>query len=227
MPAWFGLGGARLLFAIGVLLSAAFAGLGGPNSARAQSPAAIVEEIDSQSMALRPLEFLSPGREIQLLAGEVLVLGYLLSCLHETITGGRVTVGETESHVSGGLVVREVVECHGGRADLSVQEASKSGGMPVRAGADGEDQPELVYSTMPVFVFPEQTDRLVITPQDSGSDRAAYAVHGRGLDLADLNVRLSPGKLYQARVGGEVRLFKVAPSAQARKDKIVGRLVRF
>ena len=227
LPAWFGIGGARLLLAIGALLPAAFVGVGGPLPARAQSPAAIVEETGSQSAAVRPLEFLNPGREIQLLADEVLVLGYLRSCLHETITGGRVTVGETESHVAGGFVEREVVECHGGRADLSLQEASKSGGLPVRAGASDGDEPEVVFSTMPVFVFPEQIGRLVITPRDLGSDRASYAVDGRDLDLAALNVRLSPGKLYEARVGQAVRLFKVAPSAMAKKDKIVGRLVRF
>lgn len=232
MPAWFGIGGARHPLVILAWLQAVLLGVGVPIPVHAETPAAtvpaaIVEETDSLTAAVQPLEFLSPGHEIQLVANDVLVLGYLQSCMHETITGGRVTVGETESRVVGGLVVREVVECHGGRADLSLQEVSKSGGLPVRAGATGDDQPELVFSTTPLFVFPEQTERLVITMLDPGDNRASYAVHGRELDLAKLNVRLSPGKTYEARVGQAVRLFKVAPSARAKGDKIIGRLVRF
>lgn len=229
MPTMFGIDGARSILAVLAWLPAAWLGVGAPESARAQVPAAIVEDTDGASAALQPLEFVNPGQVIQLVAGEVLVLGYLRSCLHETITGGRVIVGESESRVVDGMVVREVVECQGGRAALSNQEASKSGGLPVRSGegSAGEEQPALVYSTMPFFVFPEQTDRLVIAMRGNGSNRASYAVDGRSLDLAKLNVRLLPGRLYEARVGQAVRLFKVAPSAMAKKDKIVGRLVSF
>ena len=66
------------------------------------------------------------GQVIKLAPSDVLVLSYLKSCEHETITGGTVTVGTERSDVQGGQVVRAKVPCDGGKMRLTAEQASQS-----------------------------------------------------------------------------------------------------
>ena len=59
------------------------------------------------------------GKVIRLRPKESIVLGYLRSCWHETITGGTVIVGAEQSDVQGGKVVRRKVMCDGGKIALT------------------------------------------------------------------------------------------------------------
>ena len=49
----------------------------------------------------------------------MLVLSYLKSCEHETITGGTVRVGTDKSDVEGGKIARAKVPCNGGNMKLA------------------------------------------------------------------------------------------------------------
>ncbi len=219
----------RCLFGAAITAFVVAAPLPGPPVVWAAGPAAIVEDVIPTSSAIRPMDYLSAGRVITLGPGEELVLGYLLSCLHETITGGQVTVGETESQVVDGLVVRELVECDGGQTDLSLREASQSGGMPLRAAEDEEGAPKTitVYSTSPVFTFSDKVAEVEITPLDRIGRKRLLPVATTSLDLAKVGVRLTPGVAYEARAGAAVRRFKIARWASNAGGKIIGRLVRF
>ncbi len=69
---------------------------------------AIVEEIESVNAKLPYMDGVTPGTVIDLARNERLVLGYLASCIDETITGGSVVVGTTQSVVNGGTVSRVI-----------------------------------------------------------------------------------------------------------------------
>jgi hypothetical protein len=52
---------------------------------------------------------------IKLAPGDVLVLSYLMSCEHETIAGGAVTMGAERREVQDGQIIRAKAPCDGGK----------------------------------------------------------------------------------------------------------------
>src|SRR5215468_9565426 len=89
-------------------------------------PTALVEDVNSTTADVGFMDYVGSGQVIKLQPRDVLVLSYLKSCEHETITGGTVTVGAEQSEVQDGQVVRTKVACEGGRIRLTSQQASKS-----------------------------------------------------------------------------------------------------
>ena len=75
-------------------------------TASAQSPAAVVEEIQGSVPGIAFMDYVEPGKIIRLGAHDRIVLGYLKSCWRETISGGTVTVGPEQSEVAGGEMAR-------------------------------------------------------------------------------------------------------------------------
>src|SRR5215467_12633568 len=114
---------------IGILLQGAGAFI---LTASAQSPAAVVEEIQGSVPGVQFMDYVDPGQVIRLGAHDRIVLGYLKSCWRETISGGTVTVGPEQSEVAGGEVARAKVACDGGKMMLSAELAGKSGAMVFR-----------------------------------------------------------------------------------------------
>src|SRR6516165_3025693 len=93
-------------------------------------PTALVEDLKSTTAEVEFMDYVGVGQVIRLAPRDVLVLSYLKSCAHETITGGvgggSVTVGLEASEVRGAQIVRAKVACDGGQIRLSSQQASKS-----------------------------------------------------------------------------------------------------
>ncbi len=223
----------RLLTGI-ALLSALTAGTS-YLPARAQSqpsqPVAIVEDINGSEAGVGVFEYLEAGRLIRLSAGEVLVLGYLTSCVRETIHGGEVTVGADQSSVIGGLVIREEVECDGGFTDMSVAEASQSGVIAFRQGPGSASRgtrsnPIKVFSSEPVFIFSQQASELTIHRLDRAEADLRVPVRQTWLNLADHNLSLDAGGLYEARAGTAKLVFEIASHAGT-GGPLVGRVIRF
>jgi len=217
-----------------VLLSAYIAGFS-PLNARAQSmpsqPAAIVEDVNATDADVSIFEYLEAGRQIRLSTGDMLVLGYLSSCLRETIHGGEVTVGTVQSFVDGGLVIREEVECDGGSTDLSVAEASQSGVIAFRQGPGSHargtrTRPVKIFSSEPVFLFSEQASELVIHRLDRDEDDLDLPIRQAWLNMADQNLALVAGGLYEASVGSARLVFQIASHATA-GGPLVGRMIQF
>ena len=101
------------------------------NSAFAKGPAplvpsALVEDIKSTSTDVEFMDYVGAGQVIKLEPRDVLVLSYLKSCEHETITGGTVRVGADKSEVEGGKIARAKVLCNGGKMQLSSAETNAS-----------------------------------------------------------------------------------------------------
>src|SRR5580700_11232735 len=89
-------------------------------------PIALVEDVKSATADIEFMDYVGAGQVIRLEPRDVLVLSYLRSCEHETITGGTVVVGMERSEVRGGQLVRARVPCDGGNMRLSAQQASTS-----------------------------------------------------------------------------------------------------
>src|SRR3974390_1194493 len=88
-------------------------------------PVALVEDVKSATADVEFMDYAGKGQVIKLEPRDVLVLSYLKSCAHETITGGTVAVGSERSDVQDGKIVRAKVPCDGGKVRLSSQLASK------------------------------------------------------------------------------------------------------
>ena len=83
-------------------------------------PTALVEDVKSATADIEFMDYVGTGQVIKLAPGDVLVLSYLKSCEHETITGGTVIVGAEHSDVRDGQIVQAKVPCDGGKIRLSL-----------------------------------------------------------------------------------------------------------
>jgi hypothetical protein len=194
-------------------------------------PSAIGEDVQGAVAGLGVFDYLESGQRIALSVGDVLVLGYLGSCLRETIHGGEVTVGTTQSSVAGGLVIREEVECDGGSTELSAAEASQSGTIafrqgPQQPGHGTRSNPIKIYSSDPTFVFSRAPSELVIRRLDRSERELRVPITGGRVSLADHGLGLAAGGLYKAHAGAQALVFELAPYAEA-GGPLVGRLIRF
>lgn len=230
----------RSLLLAAPLVAAVLAGVVS-GAAGAAEPVAIVEEVQGPVKDVQVFDYLAAGTEIQLPARGILVLGYLKSCARETITGGKVRIGNEKSVVEGGQIKSETVECDGGRMKLSDQQAARSGVMTFRsaprpasatAPAPAPTPQVVVYGVSPIFTL-ERAERLEIKRLDTAGQPpldlpVAKPKPGRGIvvDLAKQNIALAAGGVYQASGDGRSIVFKVDPAAKPGAAPAVGRLVR-
>ena len=223
--------GRRLIAALASVVAAA-----PPAIARAPAPlvpTALVEEIQSSSADVEFMDYVGSGQVIKLAAGDLLVLSYLKSCEHETITGGRVTIGTQRSDVQDGHVVRTKVSCDGGKMRLNAQEASQSAAGAFRLQS-AETTPTL-YARTPVVQLPRRLgdDRvLVIERTDRRGERHVVAIDdmiaaGGFYDLARAKLSLTRGATYQASIDGRKLMFLIDAKAKSGPAPIVSRLLRF
>jgi hypothetical protein len=208
-------------------------------SARAPEPllpTALVEDVKSATADIEFMDYVGNRQVIKLAPGDVLVLSYLRSCEHETITGGTVVVGMERSEVQDGQVVRTKVPCDGGKIRLSSQQASTSAASAFRVqSADVEVEPRL-YARTPVIQLPkglatenrvlriERTDHRGERHDVKIDDAAAAAGY---YDLAKIKVSLVRGGIYDASIGGHKMTFQIDRKATSGPAPVVSRLVRF
>ncbi|HEY2244856.1 MAG TPA: hypothetical protein VGH47_11665 [Xanthobacteraceae bacterium] len=205
-------------------------------TASAQSPAAVVEEIQGSVPGVQFMDYVDPGQVIRLGAHDRIVLGYLKSCWRESISGGTVTVGTEQSEVAGGEVTRAKVACEGGKMMLSAELAGKSGAMVFRQApkpqAAALPHPEFtLYGLSPVFEV-RPPGKLVVERLDQPGERHEIAVteaqltRGAFLDFAKSGVVLAPGGIYRAKLADREIVFKIDPGAKPGDAPLVGRLAR-
>lgn len=213
------------------LILAASIGLIYNPGAVAAGPSAIVEDVNASGAGVAFMDYVAPGRIIRLGAKGTLTLGYLRSCLRETITGGKVTVGMEQSEVAGAKLVRERIECDGTKLLLTPAQAAKSMGAVFRApppGGGGLPQPQFtLYGASPVISLSKPSGTVVLERLDRPAPAMTILVEGGFADLAVLKKSLKPGGIYQARDGKFAVVFKVDPFARPGRGPLVGRLIRF
>jgi hypothetical protein len=197
-------------------------------------PTALVEDVKSATADIEFMDYVGNGQVIKLAPGDVLVLSYLKSCEHETITGGTVIVGAEHSEVSDGQIVQAKVPCDGGKIRLTSQQASKSAASAYRLQS-ADIQPTL-YARTPLVQLPKvlaSGDRtLLIERIDRKGDRHELkiddTVAAAGFyDLATVNITLARGGIYDASIGGHKMMFQIDAKATTGPAPIVSRLLRF
>ena len=206
-------------------------------TASAQSPAAVVEEIQGSVPGIAFMDYVEPGQIIRLGAHDRIVLGYLKSCWRETISGGTVTVGPDQSEVAGGEMARAKVACEGGKMMLSAELAGKSGAMVFRQvpkphAVAAAPHPEFtLYGLSPVFEV-RPPGKLLVERLDQPGEHHEIAVteqalvRGAFLDFAKSGVALAPGGIYRAKLADREIVFKIDPDAKPGDAPLVGRLAR-
>jgi hypothetical protein len=196
-------------------------------------PTALVEDVSSATADVEFMDYVGNGQTIKLAPGDVLVLSYLKSCQHETITGGTVVVGAEQSDVQDGHVVRAKVPCDGGKIRLSSQQASKSAASAFRLQS-ADIEPKL-YARTPVVALPKglasQDRTLLIERTDRPGERHEIKIDdtiaAAGLyDLAKINLSLSRGAVYDASIGGHKVTFAVDAKAKSGPAPVISRLLR-
>lgn len=193
-------------------------------------PVAIIEDIQASGSKLSFMDYVNEGHVIKLGNNGKLVIGYLNSCRRETITGGTVTVGPLQSRVHKGQLLREDVECDGGNANLTGQQAATSGALAFRGSTKtnvGIGKAELtIYGTAPVIRLQQPNADITIERMDHRSKQYSYHLKDKHIDLADEKLSLALGGLYRISVkGGNSKTFKVDKYAEVGKISIVSRLI--
>ena len=179
---------------------------------------AIVEYMSTSDVGVQPMEILEEGRVIELGDNSTLTLGYLRSCIRETITGGKVTVGLEESKVENGKRLVEEVDCDGGSVIKSSKRGDEVVGAVYRKGDTRRKKlpkPQwTLYGTDPVLRLSKPTKRIVIERLDKeGHGLIDLAVNGVLIDLSKVGVQLDPGGLYAISDGKTRYVLKVSPLA--------------
>jgi hypothetical protein len=209
--------------------------LGLATSATAQSPVAIVEDVQGKVDGVEFMDYVVPGKIIRLGPKATVVLGYMQSCWRETVTGGIVTIGPQQSAVQGGDVQRIKVPCDAGVVQFSEREARQSAATTFRAvnaepGALPKKLPTL-YGAAPL-VEAKGGGMLLIERIDGVGERHTVTLNGAALargkfyDFAKAGKSLTPGGTYLATLGTRRFTFVVDAGATTGPTPIVGRLLR-
>jgi hypothetical protein len=195
----------------------------------AEQPVALVEDVIGQVPGVAPMDYLYEGRRIELKAGQGLVIGYLGSCLVETVRGGSVVIGRTESAVSGGAREARSVACEGEKLKLTADQAGKSGvavfrRAPQPGRATLPPAALTVHGLSPVLAA-RTPGRVTIERLDQSAAPLAVDVKGT-VDLARRGMALAPGGLYRASGPDGTVVFLVDPNAPSGPTPVIGRLIR-
>jgi hypothetical protein len=210
-------------------------------SASAQSPVAIVEDVKGQIVGLEVMDYLVSGRTFRLAQDETVVIGYLKSCVRETIHGGTVEIGDEQSTVEAGVVERGRIECDAQDMITTSGQPLDSTGYILRDGAGSSERlPEVPRAPGPQFILYgsspliELNGRgpLVIARLDTKGEYFNFEIdpdrlqRGLFLDLAVEGKSLSPGGVYGARWQKRLVVFKVDSAARPGATPMLGRLLR-
>jgi hypothetical protein len=203
--------------------------------ALAETPAAIVEDVQGKVDGVAFMDYVAPGKIIKLGPKATITLSYLKSCQRETISEGVVLVGAEQSTVQLGEVKREKVPCDTNAAKLSEREANQSAATTFRTmRTDAKGAPAklpTLYGVAPL-VQAKSGSTLVIERTDGKEPtisvplKSETMVGGKFYDFAKAGKSLTPGGSYLAILGTKRYAFQVDPSATSSPTPIVGRLLR-
>lgn len=192
-------------------------------------PVALIEDINVQSSDFQIMDFVSPGMKIQLNTNESLVLGYLNSCIQESIDGGFVTVGDEKSVVVGGKVTRRQLTCGGNTKISATRNKKGDAGAVVFRNKNNAKRTKAeyeVYGVSPIIFLTANSDEVLITRLDGKGRIHNFSVEKNFVDLAKKGLKLRRNFIYRLEAGKRTTTFKVSAKAR-RKVPLLGRLLRF
>lgn len=210
-------------------------------SAFAQTPVAIVEEVKGKIPGLEAMDYLVSGQTFRLSQDCSVAIDYLKSCVRETIRGGEVEIGTEQSTVVEGLVQRGRVECDAQDMMATPGQALDATGFVLRGSSTpNEELPTVPRAPAPQFTLYGSAPLielsgagpLVIARIDVKGEYLKFDVdqdnlmRGRFLDLAAAGQSLTPGGVYAARWQKRLIVFTIDPSAKPGATPLLGKLLR-
>jgi hypothetical protein len=216
-----------------IIVVALFALAGLATPAVAESPVAIVEEVQGKVTGAELMDYVTPRTVIKLGQNGSIVLSYLNSCRREKITGiGTVIVGTDESSVHLADVKGEKVECDSGHSHATARETSEVAATIVRSmGSNVSLSPQVtLYGASPLVEAKGRgtltMERLDVTGERRQIELNGSQLKGRFFDFASANGALTPGGTYLATFGASKIVFRIDSKAKPGATPIVGRLLR-
>lgn len=200
-------------------LAAAALILLGASAQAAPRPVAIVEESAKTEGRGQVFDLLTENDTMQLAAGETIVLGYLKSCVRETITGGSVTIGAKESVVEGGKVAREKTECAVNKLLLTEDQSQQSATIAFRPG----DTLKHIYTRQPV-IMAGMSENVTIQPFEGGESWDLVPENGR-IDFRAAKFEMQPGMRYRVTGAKATIIVEVDAAATTAKTGTLERVV--
>jgi hypothetical protein len=218
-----------------IITVALFALTGMAAPAAAESPVALVEEVQGKVSGAEAMDYLSPHAVIKLGQNGSVVLSYLNSCRRETIKGiGTVIVGTEESSVHLADVKSEKTLCDAAHSHATARETSEVAATVMRGvnqAVSASPTPQLTLYGASPLVEAKGRGELVIERLDVIGERQKIDLDGSQLkgkffDFARANRALTPGGLYVATFGRSRIVFRIDSVAISGATPMVGRLLR-
>jgi hypothetical protein len=203
--------------------------------AAAQSPVAVVEEVQGKVTGAEFMDYVTPKTVIKLGDGGSVVISYMNSCRREKITGiGTVIVGTDESKVHLSDVKAEKTECDSKQAHATTKATSEVAATVLRSVDKSKDagiKTQLtLYGTSPLFEVKGKgtltVDRLDVKGERQQVELNGSQLKGRFYDFAGTSRTLTPGGVYAATFASQKIVFRVDPQAKPGPTPVVGRLIR-
>ena len=203
-------------------------------SAAADSPVAVVEDVQGKVTGAEFMDYVTPKAVIKIGDGGSVILSYLKSCRRETINGvGTVIVGTEESAVHLADVKAEKTECDPSQAHATTRETSGVAATVLRSVDKHASlpQPQLTLYGASPLVEAKGRGTLVIGASTcrASVSRSIWAARS-SRDSSSIspaqNVALAPGGLYAATFKSSQIVFRVDAQAKPGATPIVGRLLR-
>ncbi len=221
-------------FSLGLSLGLGLLALAGP--AAAQSPVALVEEVQGKVTGAEFMDYVTPKTVIKVPTGGSVVISYMKSCQREKISGlGTIIIGTDESFVQFADVKREKIECDSAQSNATTKATSEAAATVLRSLNEEKNvariKPQLtIYGTSPVVEAKGKgtlvVERLDIKGERQQIELTGSQAKGKFYDFAGTNKALTAGGTYAATFGASKIVFHVDPQAKPGATPIVGRLIR-
>jgi hypothetical protein len=199
--------------------------------AHAQTPVAVVEDVQGKVTGAEVMDYVVPGQVIKLGAGGLVVLGYMKSCWRETISGiGTVIVGTEQSAVHLAEFKADKVACDPSQSQHVGREVGESAAAVVRS-LNADSPPPLVLHGQSPIIATSNRGRLVVERLDVRGERyeidltLAAMTRGKFYDFARTKIALKPGGKYSATLKSKQVVFVIDANADPGAGPIIGRLV--
>jgi hypothetical protein len=205
--------------------------------AAAESPVAVVEDVQGKVTGAEFMDYVTPKTVIKVPTGGSVTISYMKSCQREKISGlGTVIIGTDESFVQFADVKRDKTDCDSSQSHATTKANSEAAATVLRSLGDrtgGAPQIKTqltVYGTSPI-VEAKGKGTLVVERLDVKGERQQIELNGgqskgKFYDFAGANRALTPGGIYSASFGTSKIVFLVDAKAKPGATPIVGRLIR-
>ena len=192
---------------------------------RADQLVAIVEDLSTDLSDIEIFEYLTPGTTLILAENQWISLGYLYSCNQEKIVGGKIIIGARQSEVSGGLVVREKVQCDGQNLQLMTDQSDRAGVAVMRKSEGQMEVNVVIYSVYPLLHVTTNDRRVELYSVDRPGKSKVFDVKQSAVDFLAYDHALKRGGIYRIKGKDKNIVFRIDKFSAMGSGTFLNRLI--